>query len=109
MAAVFIQDGNLLWLMVEKVGSPLVWNGGTNYEQGDVVIPRFPVSGQENIMFQVVGYIGSSGAAEPSFPILAGQTVEDSGIEWTARKKTDSPLQLGPNEYFEIHETVTAV
>ena len=103
----FVEDGNILWLAVTKEGSPLPWNNGTRYKMGDLVVPRFPVVGQENVMFQVVGFIGKSGAVEPSFPVSSLAKVIDSGIEWRAIEKNSSPPKLEESEYYLIKETVT--
>ena len=104
----FVSDANLLWLKVPKIGTPPAWIPGYDYQLGDVVIPRFPVLGQEEIMFQVVGFIGSTGTTEPPFPSSSGGTVEDSGVIWTAISKDGNPPQLPPSEYFVITESVTA-
>lgn len=103
----FVEDGNILWLAVTKEGSPPVWQNGFNYKQGDLVVPRFPQVGQENVMFQVVGFVGKSGAVEPTFPITEFAKVIDSGIEWRAITKSASPPQLEPSEYFLTTETIT--
>lgn len=109
MACTFVNDGNILWLEVHRVGAPAAWTTGYDYQLGDVVIPRFPVLGQADIMFQVAGFIGSSGLSEPSFPAALGGTVEDGGVVWSAVSSSGSPPQLPSSEYYIITESVTAV
>jgi hypothetical protein len=100
-----LQDGNILWIPVVKVGNPDPWESGRDYKIGDVVVPRFPVVGQEDFMFQVVGFAGTSGSSEPVFPSTEFARVEDGGIVWRALRKDRDPPQLPVNEYYILSET----
>lgn len=105
----FTQDNQILWLMVEKEGTPSAWSDNTQYQLGDFVIPTTVQSGQENIMFQAVALIGKSGSVEPTFPTSFGSTVLDNEILWTARNPDGSPETGLEEEYYLINETVTIV
>lgn len=105
---IFLLDKNIIWTPLTKRGNPPVWTADTEYKLGDVVVPTVPQSGQENVMFQVVGFVGYSGSSTPgSLPVAAGQTVLDGEVEWKSRLASDDPTQLPYNEYYLINETVT--
>lgn len=104
----FIRDGRIIWLGVPKIGTPAYWSPGTNYKLGDTVIPRpdFVIpSGEENTMFQVVGFCGKTSNTAPVFPIVLGNTVTDNEIVWTCRSPTDDPAQIPKSEYYVIDRT----
>jgi len=103
----FVDDNQILWLMIEKSGTPSAWSSNTLYENGDTVIPTIVDSGQVNIMFQMVAFIGKSGNSGPIFPISFGETVIDGHVEWVTRTKTDSPESPLSNEYYLISEDIT--
>lgn len=103
----FIIDNQILWLAVTKVGNPPAWVPQTNYQLGDVVVPTAPQVSQANLMFQVVGFLGMSGGSEPSFPVVAGNTVIDNQIQWEAVNPNLSPPALPYNEYYLIISSLT--
>lgn len=108
MSAQFVNDGDILWLTLPKVGSPPVWNHDTEYNLGDVVVPRFPSAGQESLMFQCVGFVGTSGGSTPSFPTTVGQELVEGTNKWIARDPNSNPAQIDNHEYYYIKKTVTA-
>lgn len=107
MTAMFTDDNDILWLCVAKSGTPDRWRPGTNYKKGDTVVPRFPVSGQEDIMFQCVGFIGKSNNSEPTWVNTNGALVIDNNIEWIARDPDVDPASLPTKEYYLIDQTVS--
>lgn len=102
----FVEDNNVLWLAVEKVGSPPAWQADTNYNIGDVVVPTSPQIGQENLAFQCVGFLGESSGSEPVFPATVGHTVDDKQIEWICQDPAQNPAALPPNTYYLINPTL---
>jgi hypothetical protein len=105
-----IKDGKILWLETPKKGTPGYWTPGTDFHLGDTVIPSatFTIpSGKENVMFQCVGFIGKSGASEPTFPLIIGGSVVDNNIEWKSRLPSDNPSQISSEEYYTINNNVT--
>lgn len=103
----FVTDYQVLWLKTTKVGTPDAWEPGKNYKIGDTVVPTVIEAGQEDIMFQCVGFLGQTDSSEPTFDILPGATTQDGNVEWTAREK-DKPIPgLEFNEYYLIDEDVT--
>lgn len=92
--------------MVEKKGSPDPWEPQHHYHVGDTVVPTTIQPGQENIMFQCVGYLGQADSIEPTFDYLPASKTEDGHMEWTARDKNLDIPQLQYNEYFLIDESV---
>jgi hypothetical protein len=102
----FVDDNQILWLMVAKEGTPPAWSSNTEYEIGDSVIPTSIQTGQEEIMFQFVAFIGKSGDSEPTFPSSFGDEVLDNEVVWIARNTSDGPESPRENEYYLINETV---
>lgn len=98
----FIFDRNILWLQLEKSGSPPAWEANKNYKLGDIVVPTNPTPEQENMMFQCVGFVGSSNSTQPSFPIVEGQIVIDNEIIWKAKLQNSDPEELAKDEYYII-------
>ena len=105
----FHNDNQVLWLMVKKVGTPSAWVSDTLYEIGDSVIPNVILSGQENIMFQMVSIIGKSDLVEPIYPLAFGDTIIDNEVTWVTRSKLLSPEEPKDNEYYLINENVAVV
>lgn len=103
----FLDDGNVLWLMVTKRGTPAAWSGATDYKLGDTVVPRFPQLGQEQIMFQCVGFIGSTGVSAPAFPTVIGSKYVDGGLEFLTQDQSSSPDTLTNQQYYQITEHLT--
>lgn len=104
----FVTDNQVLWLACTKTGSPPTWQPGTNYNLGDVVVPINPQSSQDNLMFQCVGFIGTSGGSAPSFPTQAGNLVVDNEqLQWEAVSPSGPPPTLPYNEYYVISPTLT--
>ncbi len=106
---IFVDDENLLWKGLEKVGSPDRWEPSKTYQTGDLVVPRVIQAGQENIMFQCIGYIGRASPTAPVFSLGVNTLVDDNNIEWKTRLPTDDPEALKKNEFYFITETVTLV
>lgn len=102
----FVEDNEVLWLAVQKVGNPPAWQPNTNYKLGDVVVPTSPQSGQENLMFQCVGFLGKAGGIAPVFPTTVGQKVADNQVEWECVNPGADPNQLEYNKYFQITQSV---
>lgn len=103
----FIEDSEILWLAVEKVGSPPVWAPNAVYQLGDLVVPVNPQPGQENLAFQCVGFLGQSGGSQPAFTTGIGDSILDNQIEWRAVDPNADPLRLKYDQYYLINETVT--
>jgi hypothetical protein len=107
MANTYVEDGDILWLAINKVGNPPVWQQGTIYNIGDVVVPVNPDSGQTNLAFQCVGFLGKSAAVQPVFPTVGGNTIVDGGVIWKAVDPIANPDKLAYNEYYVIEQSVT--
>jgi len=60
---------------------PAAWLATTNYALGDAVRPV----ARNGYVYEATADAGSSAAAEPTWPTVAGQTVADGGITWTCR------------------------
>jgi hypothetical protein len=106
----FVVDRALLWLEVPLSGSPGYWAPNTNYSVGDSILPRpsfiIPV-GKENVMFQVVGFVGISGSVAPTFPTSIGSVVVDGNIEWICRDPNEVSIAVEWFEYYNINYTLT--
>lgn len=107
MSEVFIEDGEILWLAVAKVGSPPAWIPNNDYKLGDIVVPIAPDVGQINLAFQCVGFLAKSNSSPPVFPLTVGQTVLDNQVEWRAVVPAADPLKLPYDRYYLIDETTT--
>lgn len=105
-----VYDGDIIWLTVEVIGSPSVWLPDVNYKIGDYVFPTSDVvdSNGDILMYQCIGFLGTSGTFEPTFPTTLGDTLDDGNIRWRAGKSSLDPVQIAFNEYYRISETVTA-
>lgn len=102
-----VEDGEILWLAVAKVGNPPAWAPDTNYDLGDTVVPIAPQAGQENLAFQCVGFLGKSNSSQPVFPSTVGNVVIDGQIEWKTTDPTADPLALEYDQYYLIGRTVS--
>lgn len=107
MSELLQDDAEILWLVVLKVGSPPAWQPNTNYNIGDIVVPIAPQVGQENLAFQVVGFLAKSASSQPVFPLTVGNTILDNQVEWKCVDPAADPSQLKYNEYYLISQTVT--
>jgi hypothetical protein len=105
----FLNDNQVLWLMVAKEGTPDAWAADTEYNVGDIVVPTNIQTGQEDIAFQMVSFIGTSGSTEPTFPTTLDDVVVDNGVIWAARSESASPNPPVENEYFLINENVVLI
>jgi hypothetical protein len=103
-------DGDILWLAVPFNGTPDEWQPGTNYRVGDFVQPTEEVldaETEELLMFQCIGFIGTSGGSQPSFPVTLGATVTDNNCLWKARDPDANPAALSFREYYDVIQSVT--
>lgn len=106
----FVVDREILWLEVDRSGTPAEWSPNTNYKLGDTVIPRSTYllpPGKELIMFQCVGFIGKSDTTPPVFPTNVGGTVVDNNIEWVCRDPNAELVGIDWYEYYETIHTLT--
>lgn len=103
----FEEDNQILWLMVNKVGTPTAWSSNTVYAIGDTVVPNTPSAGQVNMMWQAVSATGKTDGVEPTFPTAFGSTIIDNEVTWIARSPTASPESPADNEYYLITETIS--
>lgn len=107
-APIFVEDGNVLWILITKVGDPDMWQSGKNYRKGDIVVPTIIGPGQDTIAFQCIGFVGGSGLDEPTWTTTADDIIEDgNSARWKADAKDQSPAELGKDQYYLINETVT--
>lgn len=105
----FVDDNQLIWLMVKKEGVVSAWVSNTTYEYGDLVLPTAPTVNQANIMFQMVGRTGKTGSVQPTWPIVFGNSVYDNELILTARTLGNSPENVAEEEYYIIKETITVI
>jgi len=106
----FITDNRVLWLKIPKKGSPQPWEPNKNYRLGDIVVPTSTVTipaGEEDNMFQCVGFVGTAGPSSPTWPTSTNITVEDNQVEWAARDPSQDPAEPGPTEYYWIKRNIT--
>ena len=102
-----IKDGSIIWLKIDKIGTPDTWEAGKNYVLGDVIIPSSPSEDLAEYAFQVIGFLGKTGATSPSFSDSVDSTTIDGSIEWIAIDKTKNPPQLDVNEFYVISKETT--
>lgn len=71
------------------------WQPATTYAGGAVVVPQAPYSAT-NLQYRASGGTGPSGATQPTWPTVIGNTVNDNGITWTAEAfKQQIPFVVG--------------
>lgn len=106
-----IYDGSVIWMALEVVGTPATWRPSTSYSVGDSIFPTETVTNAAGdiLMYQCVGFVGTTGIDTPIFPTNLNNTVDDGNIRWRARKSDVDPISLGYNEYYKITETITTV
>jgi hypothetical protein len=107
-----IIDGDIIWIGVEFNGTPDVWLPNTDYDQGMFIQPSTVVNDTgtgTQMMFQVLGFVGTSSSVEPVFPTTSGDTIEDNNIVWIAQDPEANPNQIDFNEYYQIEQTVVVV
>jgi hypothetical protein len=105
-----VRDGDILWLGLALNGTPDTWTAATNYTIGDYVAPSTTVEDVDTttpMMFQCIGFLGTTAALEPTFPTSVGDTVVDGNILWGARDPSVDPAQLSFKEWYEIIQNVT--
>ena len=103
----FVEDGHILWMARQLVGTPPAWAQGVDYPLGAVVVPTNPQPGQEALMFQVVGFLGKSGPTQPTWTTNIGDSILDFEVEWSCHDPLSDPDALAYNEYHLITETVS--
>lgn len=85
VAYLFLADGTDAWVVdssgsVSQVNQTYsTWAAATNYAVGNRRVPTVA----NGYYYTVTADAGSSGGAEPTWPISIGTTVVDSGITWT--------------------------
>jgi hypothetical protein len=91
-----ITDGEIVWeARAQQNLLRLDWLATTQYREGDIVVPTTP----NNFEYVAVDFINLSGATEPVWPPLSGQTpaqvqgtlVEDGGILWMMLPQVGTP------------------
>lgn len=106
----FVTDNDILWLKVPKKGSPAEWEPGKIYRVGDIVIPTSAVtipSGEEDFMFQCVGFVGKSAGSAPSWPTSTNVKFLSGNVEFASRDPNLDPAQVGATEYYWIKRNIT--
>ena len=103
----YVKDNRILWLLLDKVGTPPVWTAGTNYKLGETIVPTAPPPALVDKMFMCVGFLGKSGASQPIFPLTLTAEVVDNNILWQCQDPNVSPEKLDKSEYLLIDEVVT--
>ena len=101
-----IEDGEILWLAITKVGNPPVWQPGANYNMGDIIVPTTPDANQLNLAFQCVGFLKKSSSSEPVFPVTANAVIISNQIEWLTVDPATNPAVLDYNQYYLISQEV---
>jgi hypothetical protein len=102
-----VYDGDILWQAVATTGTPTAWSASTKYVTGDSVIAiDQSASDTDGLMFQAVGYLGTTDTIAPIFPVAELQTVEDGNVVWYSVDKNKSPSKLKTNEFYVIESQV---
>lgn len=83
---------------------PFAWASSTAYALGDVVRP----STRNGFVYEATG-AGTSGGTEPVlWPVVAGQTVVDGGVTWTARaSKALASVAMAGGDYSLLNGDVS--
>ena len=104
---ILIYDNDLMWITLERKDQNFGWSPSVTYKIGDVVISvNDVVSNTENLMFQVVGYLGTTGSTQPTWTTVLGGTYKDGGVLWETRSKVSSPAALPYNQYYIITKII---
>jgi hypothetical protein len=103
-----IYDGDLIWMARVQEGTPSSWVSTTRYKAGDLVKATNQITSDTvGVMFQCLGFVGTSLGSQPSFPVIDGNTVSENNIEWKCLNPLNSPAQLDVNEYYKISTSIT--
>ncbi len=109
MTCTFIEDQNILWLQLTKIGSPPAWESGKIYNVGDLVVPRNPTVEQADMMFQCVGFLAKTPSSAPAWPSgpTEGETLISGNVEYVAQAADKPPAALAANQYYLINRNIT--
>ncbi len=107
-----IGDGNnarVRWGMQHTLDGDTAWLANTAYALGDIVIPT-----TNNGFWYECTTAGTSGAAEPTWPITEGLTVTDNTVVWTCRSSSipgqhEEIIVLGATGYLATSASVYTV
>jgi len=67
--------------------SPPTWEAATPYAEGDIIVPT---AGKETGFFYECTTPGTSGATEPTWPTVLGETVVDNTAVWTCHPPNEA-------------------
>ena len=67
--------------------SPPAWAATTSYAEGDIIIPT---AGKLTGFFYECTTAGTSGATEPTWPTVLGETVVDNTVVWTCHSPNET-------------------
>lgn len=99
-------DGRIIWKARAIEGTVPAWTASTSFKKGDVVKQT---TGTVTLMFQCVGFLGSSGASQPAFSLVQDATFDDSDIVWLTQDPTQDEHKVEKNQYFVITPNLTVV
>lgn len=103
-----VNDNELIWVAIPKVGTPAPWSANTNYKVGDEVVAVNQVTSDTvGVMFKAMEYRGKSGGTAPVFPTVAGQTVVDGNQILVCVTPTGPTVTAQKDQYFTITNSVT--
>lgn len=76
---------------IASAGSGIAWKANVQIPSGGVIAPTQPAG----FYYVAIGW-GSTGATEPTWPTVLGQTVQDGGQVWLCAVPTTSTMQPLP-------------
>lgn len=103
-----VEDNNILWMAVQQEGTPPTWQLNTDYKAGEIVVASNQVgSDTVGVAWQVLAFLGKTGASLPAFPPTPSAVVTDGSIEWEAVDITTPDFSLPVNQFYKFVKTVT--
>lgn len=69
------------------------WQASTTYALGDHCFPSDPIT---TPYYYVCTVVGTSGATEPTWPTISGDTVTDGTVTWQCVERLVQPITHGP-------------
>ena len=99
-------DGRIIWKARAVEGTVTVWTANTSVKKGDVVKKT---TGTITLMYQCIGFLGTSNAVAPTFSTQLGATFDDGELTWFTQEPLQDIHSVDVNQYFVVTSNLTVV
>jgi hypothetical protein len=101
-------DKNIIYRALPLEDTPPDWLANNIYQGGETIVPTDPIASDNvGVMWQVFGFVRSTGNVEPTWPTVLGNTVTDGSVVWTTKDPKEVEVTLDKSQYTVITKQTT--